>query len=220
LLRLRKLGQQCHDHRQLCKGDEPVKRSRHRRRCDAPGRHFSSFRSAAWTPPGDTPAAAAGPPDFAKLPQITGLAIGMPIGDTLAVIQKLHPGKRVDQSHAGPDAKRAFVETFGVNAPDNSGYMTSVDMTGPPEAQVIWRASRQLAQPHVARATVLAALRQKYGHETVATSISPTVPETSDDKIQVLWWLYDEQGHLSTSTKLLAGSPYGCSRNLRRSAPG
>jgi hypothetical protein len=33
----------------------------------------ASTSSAAWTPPGDTPAAPAGPPDFAKLPQITGL---------------------------------------------------------------------------------------------------------------------------------------------------
>jgi hypothetical protein len=174
----------------------------------------TSATSAAWTPPGDRQAATAGPPDLAKLPQITGLAIGMPIGDTLAIVQKLHPGKHINQDHAGPDAKHAFLETFGVVAPDGSGYMTSVDMTGPPEAQVIWRAYRQLAQPHVARATVLAALRQKYGHETVATSISPTVPETRDDQMQVLWWLYDEQGHLSSSTKLLAGSPYGCVANF------
>jgi hypothetical protein len=172
----------------------------------------NSTASAPWTPPGDTPTAPAGPPDFAKLPQITGLGIGLPIGEALAIEQKLHPGKIVNQGHNGPDAKHLFVETLGVVAPDGSGYMTRIDLTGPPEAQLVWHMGRQLAQPHVARTVVLAALRQKYGHETVATSLSPTVPETSDDKIVVAWWLYDEQGHLLTSTKLLAGSPYGCAR--------
>ena len=83
-------------------------------------------------------------------------------------------------------------------------------MTGLPEAQAAWHVGRQLAQPHVARTVVLTALRQKYGHETVGVGLSQTVPETSDDKIMFAWWIYDEQGHLLTSAKLLAGSPYGC----------
>jgi hypothetical protein len=173
----------------------------------------ASATSAAWTPPGDTPAASAGPPDFAKLPQITGLGIGLTVGEALATMQKLHPGKHVNQGHNGPDVKHSFVETLGVVAPDGSGYMTRVDLTGPPEAQAAWHVGRQLAQPHVARTVVLAALRRKYGHETVGVGHSDTVPETSDDKIIFAWWVYDEQGHLLTSTKLLAGSPYGCARS-------
>jgi hypothetical protein len=169
----------------------------------------NSTASAPWSPPGDTPAAPAGSADFAKLPQITSLGIGLPIGEALALEQKLHPGRIVNQGHTGPDAKHSFVETLGV-ALDSSGYVTRIDLTGPPEAQVAWHVGRQLAQPHVARTVVLAALRQKYGHETVAIGHSATEPETSDDKIVVAWWLYDEQGHLLTSAKLLAGSPYGC----------
>jgi hypothetical protein len=170
----------------------------------------ASATSVAWTPPGDTPAAPAGPPDFAKLPQITGLGIGLSVDEALANMQKLHPGKHVNQGHNGPDVRHSFVETLGVVAPDGSGYMTRVDLTGPPEAQAARHVGRQLAQPHVARTVVLAALRQKYGHETVAIGHSDTVPETSDDKIIFAWWVYDEQGHLLTSTKLLAASPYGC----------
>jgi hypothetical protein len=44
----------------------------------------NSTASAPWSPPGDTPAAPAGPADFAKLPQITGLGIGLPIGEALS----------------------------------------------------------------------------------------------------------------------------------------
>jgi hypothetical protein len=85
----------------------------------------------------------------------------------------------------------------------------TMDLTLPPNSQVVWHVLRNVPQPHVARAVLLAALRQKYGKETLATTGVQGIA-TTDDAVDSLWWVYDEQGHLQSSTKLLRGSPYGC----------
>jgi len=75
----------------------------------------------------------------------------------------------------------------------NSSYAVtekvSVNVTPPPNQQVVWKVSRQLLQQKIYRANVIASLREKYGKETA------TSPLVADDRqLTDMWWILDEQG--------------------------
>lgn len=104
------------------------------------------------------------------------------------------------------------ISTFHYVAPDYKGRM-AVDITLPSNPQVVWYVGRQTAQPNVNRAVMLAALRQKYGKETIAFNSQTSKPTTNDSAITQMWWIMDEQGHLMSGTPPIASNtntPYGC----------
>jgi hypothetical protein len=132
----------------------------------------------------------------------------MPMAEASALVQKLNPGMRMDALHDGPSASQLFVDTLRV-ADDHFGYDTYVSLTLPPQPQVAWRVYRNLQQPQVARASVIAALRKKYGKEAWALRGNLSLAAT-DDEIDTLWWVFDEQGHPVAGTQLMHGTPNGC----------
>jgi hypothetical protein len=171
----------------------------------------SPAASAPWTPPSDTPSAAtvpAGPLDPSKLPDISGLHLGMSLAEATAQMKKWYP-KGVGVMNGGPYGPQHQTAVGVLRATGDFRDAAAVDLTGPPNQQVVWNLSRDLLQPKVAHNVVVAALRQKYGKETFAAGPGGT-PVTDDTQIQHMWWVFDEQGHLAPQAKIIGGSPFGC----------
>jgi hypothetical protein len=165
-------------------------------------------------PTADAATAAAGPVDPAKMPQINGIHLGEPMEDAAATLRKLYSGNgaRVDaingqgmgaQHQAWPRSLRAASDSIGSEEAD-------VDVTYPPDAQVVWHMSRIARQPNVAHDRLVAALREKYGKETVALHGGSDEPVTVDRRIMEMYWVFDVQGKLMAQTKVLQHSPFGC----------
>ena len=174
----------------------------------------ASANDGVFTPPSsDLVAAPTGPIDPAKMPQINGIHLGMPIADAKAVLQKLYPTGHVDALNGmviGPQ-HQSFPWLLRVQANSSGLDASTVDATYPPNAQRVWHMARNSPQPHVAHDVLVAALRAKYGKETLALGTTATDnPATVDGQILLMYWLYDQQGHLQTSTKIVAHSPFGC----------
>jgi hypothetical protein len=161
--------------------------------------------SGTWTPPAENDAV---PMDSSKLPDITGIRLGMPMAAAAATVQKLNPGRPMDQLRDGPNANQLFVDTLRV-ADSRVVTDTYVSLTLPPQSQLVWRVFRTLQQPNVARATVIGALRQKYGKEAHALR-GTLVPAANDDEIDSMWWVFDEQGRPVSNTQLVQARPNGC----------
>jgi len=75
------------------------------------------------------------------------------------------------------------------------GDQVTVDVTFPPNKQVVWRVIRQhfFANKGIPKTTLLASLRDKYGKESL-TNVSQGKAATDDSQIQTILWLFDEQG--------------------------
>ncbi len=166
---------------------------------------------AAFEPP-DSGAAA--PVDPARMPQINGIHLGTPLAQATAALHQLYagPGARVDalngqtmgaQHQAWPQSVRATSDSIGSEEAD-------VDVTYPPGAPVVWHMSRIARQPNVAHEVLVAALRAKYGRETVALHGGSDAAVTEDRRIMEMYWLYDERGTLLTQAKVVQHSPFGC----------
>ena len=161
--------------------------------------------AGTWTPPTENDAV---PMDSSKLPDITGVRLGMPMAEAAAIVQKLNPGRPMDSLRDGPNANQSFVDTLRV-ADSRVVTDTYVSLTLPPQPQLVWRVYRTLQQPNVARTTVIGALRQKYGKEAHALR-GTSVPAANDDEIDSMWWVFDEQGRAVSNTQLQQARPNGC----------
>jgi hypothetical protein len=161
--------------------------------------------AGTWTPPTESDAV---PMDSSKLPDITGIRLGMPMAEAAAIVQKLNPGRPMDQLRDGPSANQLFVERLRV-ADGRVVTDTYVSLTLPPQPQLVWQVSRTLQQPNVARATVIGALRQKYGKEAFDLR-GTSVPAANDDEIVSMWWVFDEQGRAVNNSQLQQARPNGC----------
>ncbi len=180
----------------------------------------SATAPSVFAPPSaDGPPAAVGPIDPAKMPQINGIHLGEPLADAAATLRKLYSGQgaRVDalngqsmgaQHQAWPQTLRAASDSIGSEEAD-------VDVTYPPNAPVVWHMSRIAHQPNVAHDVLVAALRAKYGKETVALHGGSDAPVTVDRQIMEMYWVYDEQGKLMTRDQSAAAFPLQL-RNLWR----
>jgi hypothetical protein len=175
----------------------------------AAGANPGGSTAPAWTPPADSSGGApAGPLVPAKLPDIGGVHLGMSLAEAQAALQKLYPGERIAPMNAGPDVAHYSVGTLRIGD-GGVGNGAGVDLTLPPGPQAVYHMARVTPQPHVARAVLLAALRQKYGKETLA--IGPAQRVVNDDAITyALWWVYDEQGNRVLNTQAQNASPFGC----------
>jgi Sec-independent protein translocase protein TatA len=155
-------------------------------------------------------AAPAAPPaalDPTKMPDILGVHLGTPLQEALATLKSQYPKGRFEQWRHDPlglqnpsprDVTYAIsINRYGQQAGTNEDQV-NVSVTEHPNVQVVWGMGRLSGNQHVNRGTLLAALREKYGKETVAVSGASTGMDgdrTTDDRlITRMWWLYDEQG--------------------------
>jgi hypothetical protein len=148
--------------------------------------------------------------DPSKLPDIVGVHLGMSPDQAKAAFAKAYTS-RIDalQLSWGPGGgSMKSVYTMRTQTPDYKSDM-AVDFTLPPNPQVVWHVGRRAPQPNVNRSVILAALRQKYGKETVAISSDAGKPTTNDQEIYQMYWNMDEQGHVALSAPP-TGPSYGC----------
>jgi hypothetical protein len=179
----------------------------------APTQLASGGAAAPWTPPTDTPTAPAGPLDPAKLPDVGGIHIGAPSTEVPAILKTLHPGVPV-QTLAGAPAPLLFgvSQSYGTVQPNSADIFNVYYTYEPGKPQVVHYLSRrvQYLQP-IARANLIAGLRQKYGPETLADKPVAGSPTTNDADIGEMYWLFDEQGHVvHPGNPGNLNAPYGC----------
>lgn len=168
--------------------------------------------AGVFVPPSDAPSKPAGPIDPAKLMDIAGIHIGMPIADTVPILKKLHPGTPPQPQATGRDEPM-------------SAYQVNWTVQHPPPADNLWvnytfdtltiySVFRAVGyEPQISKATLVDALRKKYGPETAA--MNGYYPPKTDNDITKMWWLSDEQGkviHPANMSKT-AYTPYGCTSN-------
>jgi hypothetical protein len=146
--------------------------------------------------------------DPSKLPDISGLHLGMSLADATALMKKMYP-RGVGVMNGGPYGPQGQPAVAVLRAQGDGRDMAGVDLTMPPNPQVVWHMSRDLVQPNIAHNVLVAGLRQKYGKETYAVG-PPGRPVTDDSQIQQMWWVFDEQGHLAPQAQIVNGVPFGC----------
>jgi len=162
-----------------------------------------------FVPPAEQASKPAGPLDPAKLMDIAGIHIGMPIAQTVPILEKIHPGTKVQPDTRSRDEPMA-------------AYSVSLYVYHPPPSDNIWvnytfdtlevySVSRSVGYlPQIAKSVLLEALRKKYGPETAALSFS--APPKTDNDITKMWWLSDEQGNIIHPANMskYTYTPYGC----------
>jgi hypothetical protein len=140
-------------------------------------------------------AVAAGPPD------IGGIRLGIPLRDAYTLLQTAHPAAKLGTyPYPLPGIAKPVLEgfSFGVNTQEE---LVIVDVTPPPNQQVVWKVRSLLERQKIYRANVIASLREKYGKEA---GTSPLL--TDDQHITDMWWIFDEQGR---PAKLPESGPKG-----------
>ena len=168
--------------------------------------------TASSRPPAPAPPQAAPAVDPSKLPDIIGVHLGMSLDQAKAAFAQAYTS-RIDVLPLvwGPGGGSVrSVYTMRTETPDQTSDM-AVDFTLPPNPQVVWHVGRRAPQPHVNRSVILAALRQKYGKETVAMSRTG-MPANNNGEIVSMYWDMDEQGHVASGAPpMMPTGPYGCS---------
>ncbi len=126
-------------------------------------------------------------------PDIAGLRIGMPLREAFTLLQSAHPAVKLGMYPLDiPGIDKPVLEGFSYGWETLAAHpeRVIVDVTPPPNQQVVWKVRRYLAQQQIYRANALASLREKYGKEMATT------PAVADDQhISDMWWVFDEQGH-------------------------
>lgn len=137
----------------------------------APAARQTQGAAAPYVPPSGAPAAFTGPLDSSKLPDISGVHLGMTLAEAKTALQKLYPGTTIVASNGmglGPHNLSAVGRYRGAGD-STGGNEAGVDFTLPPNPQLVWHMARNTPQSHVAHNVLVAALRQKYGKEAYAT---------------------------------------------------
>jgi hypothetical protein len=167
-------------------------------------------RPAAAFPPQAAPSL-----DFTKLPDFVGIHLGMPLDQARAAMEKAYPaGIDVIQRAYGPGGgslKAVYMLRTKNTDGSRLGGTAEVDLTLPPNPQVVWQMFRSAPQPNVNRSVLIAALRQKYGRESLAIDNDTRRATTNDKGIVDMYWVMDEQGRqVSGTPPMLNNAPFGC----------
>jgi hypothetical protein len=137
----------------------------------------------------------------AAMPDILGIALGMPVQEAYAKLQADLPKNKLQVGTTNfPTIEKPVIKSFSSNPQQgimmgDEGDSVNVYVTLPPNKQAVWYVDRTRFFPDkgIAKATLLTSLREKYGKETVAWIVTGT-PTTDDSKVTALVWLFDEQG--------------------------
>jgi hypothetical protein len=135
------------------------------------------------------------------LPDILGIQLGMPVREAHAKLQAELPKNKLQVRTTNlPTIDKAVIASFSSNPQQgimmgDGGDSVTVYVTLPPNKQAVWWVERTRFFPDkgIAKGTLLASLREKYGKETVAWIVTGT-PTNDDSKVTALVWLFDEQG--------------------------
>jgi hypothetical protein len=139
------------------------------------------------------------------MPDILGIALGMPVREAYAKLQADLPKNKADVRMTNlPTIEKPIIASLLSEPQQAIGIGMEADyvkvyVTLPPTKQAVWRVERTRLFPDkgIAKAKLQAALRGKYGKETVAWHADGT-PTTDDDKVMILVWLFDEHGRPRT----------------------
>jgi hypothetical protein len=155
--------------------------------------------SEPWTPPTEsgTPATriASAHLDSTKMPDIIGIHLGMDPKEALTIVRAHYPKNLLTpydnnlSTFPSPVFQGAYINP-ATNYQDDFNFQTTL----PPDKQVVWKVRRITKGMHINRETLLAALRTKYGKESVATGNDPRAPINGDAQITQILWLFDESG--------------------------
>jgi len=135
-------------------------------------------------------------PIVAKMPDVVGVRLGMSEQEAAQILRGQYPRGQfqpIPASGLFPTNPKA---DYGFNVLPTGIIETDavVSLTAPPSRQVVWRVVRFTRGMHTNHANVLAALREKYGKESLAGVGNGTV--TTDDRmIGTLFWAFDEHGN-------------------------
>src|SRR5579884_736167 len=134
------------------------------------------------------------------LPDVLGIQLGMPAREAHAKLQAALPKYKIQVGSINlPTIDKPVILSFSSgthNVPEGmEGDEVIVDVTLPPNKQVVWRVYRVHFFPDkgILKTTLLASLREKYGKETRAEN-QQGKPTTDDTHITRMLWLMDEQG--------------------------
>jgi len=157
-------------------------------------------KSEPWSPPAvnappSPPNTPSGSLDPAKLPDILGVHLGMDPKAALAIVHAHYPKETLTTYNTNMYTFPSPVyQGTLINPADPHSDDFSFLATLPPDKQAVWRVKRVTKGMHVSRETLFAALRAKYGKETVAIAPNSNDPAASDSQTAVLLWLFDESG--------------------------
>jgi hypothetical protein len=162
----------------------------------------SAAATPAPAPAANQPAAASAPalapsapPNFAKLPDVNGIQLGMTVDQALAKIKALYPnpaGMTVSYVKFEKTADKPWVHDIVLQTSVNAGEHLTVRFNDPPDEQRVLFVSRSLIFQQGKQTTLAnmkAALLQKYGQ-----------PRSS--RSETLIWSFDEQGNPLNDPKL------------------
>lgn len=134
--------------------------------------------------------------DPAKMPDVVGVRVGMSPQEALQILHKAYPGDRKQDmvNQAWPSAQKPYYG-FNIIQTDPLGTADAyLSLTAPPGPQIVWRITRFTHRTHTNRAVLLAALRQKYGKESIAFAGGGGPGIDDDSQIGHMIWLFDESG--------------------------
>ena len=147
--------------------------------------------------------AVAGPAAAAGLPDILGIRLGMPLKEAYAKVQAQFPKNKIQENTTQlPTIAKPVIRYFvssGAAVEGQESDTVTVNVTFPPNKQVVWNIVRQHVFPGkgTLKTTFLASLREKYGKETRAYN-GQGRPTTDDKEFSRIVWLMDEQGRPAT----------------------
>ena len=130
------------------------------------------------------------------------------MADAKAILQQHYPSLPIATSGA------TGITVKGGTAGDN----VAVDVTEAPDSPLVWHVGRVAAHQHIERATLVAALRQKYGKESFNGHGSLSAQPVADSEIQMMEWVFDEQGHPMPGATIVSGAVDGCALSGKASA--
>jgi hypothetical protein len=131
---------------------------------------------------------------YAAPPDILGVTMGMSAADAYNAV------KAVDVTHRVTVGQVAIPELLGNKTavfkmqPETGDTANAfyVNLTLPPNPQVVWQVYHQIGPMHVTRDQALTSLLSKYG-----STFRSRAPCTPTSGVCTFRWIYDEQGNLS-----------------------
>ena len=179
--------------------------------------------SEPWTPPADAPGtppnrAAPAHLDPSHMPDIIGVHLGMDPKDALAVVRAHYPKNLLTSynNNLAVFPSPVFQGTI-VNPAEIAQDDFNFQATLPPDKQMIWRVRRITKRMHINRETLIAALRQKYGKESVAFINISDIVAPNDTQIGTMVWLFDESGRHISVPYSSPGTLQQCTNNVPES---
>lgn len=135
------------------------------------------------------------------LPNILGIQLGMPVREAHAKLQAELPKNKLQVGTTNlPTIEKPVIASFSSNPQQgimmgDGGDSVNIYVTVPPNKQSVWWVERTRFFPDkgIAKGTLLASLREKYGKETMS-NVRQNKPARDDYEIVELLWLFDEQG--------------------------